>query len=91
MAAGALPPTMSEGQMKILNTIAELSGRTTTTVIRDSVVVEYSDDLPAKEMYNYLNQLHGLGYISIDTRAKGGVDFRLINVTTQGLCSSKFR
>ena len=59
---------ISEGQRKILNIIVELSGRTTTTVIRDSVVVEYSDDLPAKEVYNYLNQLHGLGYISIDTR-----------------------
>jgi Cdc6-like AAA superfamily ATPase len=93
MAAGALPPTMSEGQMKILNTIAELTGRTTTTVIRDSVVVvEYSNNaLSAKEVHNYINQLQGLGYISIDTRAKGGVDFRLINVTTQGLCSSKFR
>jgi hypothetical protein len=51
---------ISEGQRKILNIIVELSGRTTTTVIRDSVVVEYSDDLPAKEVYNYLNQLHGL-------------------------------
>jgi hypothetical protein len=59
---------ISEGQRKILNIIVELSGRTTTTVIRDSVVVEYSDDLRAKEVYNYLNQLHGLGYISIDTR-----------------------
>ena len=60
---------ISEGQRKILNIIVELSGRTTTTtVIRDSVVVEYSDDLPAKEVYNYLNQLHGLGCISIDTR-----------------------
>ena len=78
---------MSEGQRKILDIIAELSGLTTITIIRDSVVVEYSDDnhLPAKEVHNYINQLQGLGYISIDTRARGSVDFRLINMTTKGL------
>jgi Cdc6-like AAA superfamily ATPase len=86
-AAASPPATMSEGQRKTLNTIAELTGRTTTTVIRDSiVVVKYSNNaLSAKEVHNYINQLQGLGYISIDTRAKGGVDFRLINMTTQGL------
>ena len=42
--------------------MAELSGRSVTNSVRDTAVVEVSG-LPAEEVYDYLNQLEGLGYI----------------------------
>ena len=57
--------TMSEGQSSILSIIAALTGCTTSIPVRDSLVVEYSDeDIPAEEVHNYIKQLQGLGYIT---------------------------
>ena len=58
----SLPAGINEGQREILFIIAELSGRSVTNSIRDTAVVEVSG-LPAEEVYDYLNQLEGLGYI----------------------------
>jgi hypothetical protein len=58
----SLPAGINEGQREILFIIAELSGRSVTNSVRDTSVVEVSG-LPAEEVYDYLNQLEGLGYI----------------------------
>ena len=58
----SLPAGINEGQREILFIIAELSGRSVTNSLHDTAVVEVSS-LPAEEVYDYLNQLEGLGYI----------------------------
>jgi hypothetical protein len=77
---------MSEGQRDILNIIAELSGRTVSRSVIDTAVIERSA-LPAEEVRAYFGILEGLGYITIGIKVSG-VDFKLINMTKEGLVAS---
>jgi hypothetical protein len=45
---------MSEGLRNILNIIAELSGRTVSTSVRDIAVIQRSG-LPGEEVHNYFS------------------------------------
>jgi len=74
---------LSEGQRKILDIIAGLTGRTLSTSTMDAVVVDKSG-LPAEEVRNYLSQLDVLGYITIGIKVSGA-DYRMINMTKEGL------
>ena len=80
---------MGEGQRSILDIIAALTGRTTTVPVRGGLVVDYSNDnLPAEDVYNYINQLKVLGYISISHKVSGADFVRMINMTTEGVRAS---
>ena len=72
--------TMSEGLRKILDIIADGTGRNLSKSIPDTDVIEHSG-LPSEEVYSYLNQLEGLGFISIGIKW----DHRLVNITKDGL------
>ncbi len=74
---------LSEGQRKILDIIAGLTGRTLSTSTMDAVVVDESG-LPEEEVRNYLSQLDVLGYITIGIKVSGA-DYRMINMTIDGL------
>jgi hypothetical protein len=74
---------MNEGQKKILDIIAVLTGRTLSTSTMDAVVIDKSG-LSAEEVRNYLRQLEGLGYITIGIKVSGA-DYRMINMTKEGL------
>jgi hypothetical protein len=74
---------LSEGQRKILDIIADLTGRTLSTSTMDAVVIDKSG-LPEEEVRNYLGQLDGLGYITIGIKVSGA-DYRMINMTKEGL------
>jgi hypothetical protein len=71
-----LDMAMSEGQRNIPNIIAELSNRN-----------HFCSGLPAEEVRGYFDQLEGLDYISIGIKVLG-TDFRLINMTKEGLLAS---
>ena len=78
---------LSEGQRKILDIIAGLTGRTLSTSTMDAVVVVVVVDksgLPEEEVRNYLSQLDVLGYITIGIKVSGA-DYRMINMTIDGL------
>jgi hypothetical protein len=85
--APAASVPMSEGQRSVLDIIAALTGLSITISVRDGLVVAYSedDDLPAEDVYNYINQLQGLGYITISHKASGVGFVRVINMTIEGL------
>jgi hypothetical protein len=85
--APAASVPMSEGQRSVLDIIAALTGLSITISVRDGLVVAYSedDDLPAEDVYNYINQLQGLGYITISHKASGADFVRVINMTIEGL------
>ena len=68
----------------MLEIIAVLANRSIATSVHDTAVVELSG-LSTEEVYDYLNQLEGLGYIIIGVKASGAYDYRLINMTTEGL------
>ena len=74
---------LSEGQRKILDIIATLTGRTLSTSTIDAVVIDKSG-LPEEEVRNYLSQLDVLGYITIGIKVSGA-DYRMINMTKEGL------
>jgi DNA-binding IclR family transcriptional regulator len=78
--------TINEQQRGILDIIAVLANHSVTTSVRDSAVVQLTG-LPAEEVYDYLNQLEGLGYITIGVKARGA-DYRLTNMTWEGLSAS---
>jgi hypothetical protein len=75
--------SLSEGQRNILNLIAEMSGRTTSTSVRDEAIIKRSG-LPADEVRNYLYLLEGLELITIDIKASGA-DHRMVYMTQDGL------
>lgn len=75
--------SLSQGQRNILNLIAEMSGRTTSTYVRDDAIIKCSG-LPAEEVRNYLYLLEGLELITIDIKASG-VDHRMVHITKDGL------
>lgn len=75
--------SLSEGQRNILNLIAEMSGRTTSTSVRDDAIIKRSG-LPADEVRNYLYLLEGLELITIDIKASGA-DHRMVYMTKDGL------
>ncbi len=77
---------MSEGQRRILDIIADLPGRTVSTSVMDTAVL-WRSGLPEEKICNYLGQLGGLGYITIDIKVAGAY-FRLINMTKEGLQAS---
>ncbi len=77
---------ISEGARNILNIIAEGTERSLTTSINDTGVTRRSG-LPTEEVYKYLSQLEGIGYISI-SRGMSGADFRPILMTKEGLQAS---
>jgi hypothetical protein len=77
---------MSEGQRNILDIIAGLSNRTVTISVLDSAVIQRSG-LPVEEVRDYFDQLEGLDYIMIGIKVSG-TDFRLINMTKEGLLAS---
>lgn len=74
---------LDDDGIKILNIIAEKSGRSTNITIRDSAVIRDSG-LPFWEVWVHLNQLHSLGLIKYGMKV-AGVDFRIINITKEGL------
>jgi hypothetical protein len=74
---------LSEGQLKILNIVAEKTGRSLSKSVFDTAVIDDSG-LPADEVYTYLSQLQGLGLITIGMKVSGA-DFRTINITKEGL------
>jgi predicted transcriptional regulator len=75
--------SLSEGQRNILNLIAEMLGRTTSTSVRDEAIIKRSG-LPADEVRNYLYLLEGLELITIDIKASGA-DHRMVYMTKDGL------
>jgi hypothetical protein len=74
--------SLSEGQRNILNLIAEMSGRTTSTSVRDEAIIKRSG-LPVDEVRNYLYLLEGLELITIDIKASGA-DHRMVYMTKDG-------
>jgi hypothetical protein len=74
---------LSEGQRKILDIIAEKSDRNPNTSVIDTAVIQASG-VPADEVNAYLGQLDGLGLIKLGIKVSGA-DFRLINITKEGL------
>ncbi len=74
---------LSEVQLKILHIIAEKSARSPGRSVFDTAVINDSG-LPPDEVYTYVNQLEGLGLIKIE-RKVAGADYRLINITKEGL------
>ncbi|MFZ0512045.1 MAG: hypothetical protein WAM14_10595 [Candidatus Nitrosopolaris sp.] len=72
--------TMSEGLRKIRDIISDGTGRSLSKSISDTAVMERSG-LPSEEVSSYLNQLEGLGFISIGIKW----DHRLVNMTKDGL------
>jgi hypothetical protein len=74
---------LSEGQLKILNIIAENTIRNPTVSVHDTAIIRVSG-LPADEVRTYFGQLEGLGLITLGTKVSGA-DFRLVNITVEGL------
>ena len=62
---------LSEGQLKILNIVAEKTGHSNGL---DTAVIEDSG-LPVDEVNTYLSQLEGLGLIKIGMKVSGA-DYR---------------
>lgn len=75
--------SLSQGQRNILNLIAGMSGRTTSTSVRVNAIIKRSG-LPADEVRNYLYLLEGLELITIDIKASGA-DHRMGYMTKDGL------
>ena len=75
--------SLSQGQRNILNLIAEMSDRTTSTSVRDDAIIKRSG-LPADEVRNYLYLLEGLELITIDIKASRA-DHRMVCMTKDGL------
>ena len=71
---------LSEGQRKILDIIATLTGRTLSTSTMDAVVIDKSG-LPEEEVRNYLSQLDVLGYITIGIKVSGAA-WGLVGLTS---------
>ena len=71
---------LSEGQLKILNIVAEKTGHSNGL---DTAVIEDSG-LPVDEVNTYLSQLEGLGLIKIGMKVSGA-DYRTVRITKEGL------
>ncbi|MGA7367901.1 MAG: hypothetical protein WBX01_02140 [Nitrososphaeraceae archaeon] len=73
---------------KILNIIADRTENSINKSVIDLVVIQESG-LPESEARKYVNELEGLGIISIGLKVSGaeieGKPYRLINLTTKGL------
>jgi len=68
---------------KFLSLVAELSGRTISNSVFDSAIITRSG-LPAEDVRNYLNELEGLGFITMGIKVSGA-DFRTVNMIQLGL------
>ena len=75
--------SLSQRQRNILNLIAEMSGHTTSTSVRDNAIIIRSG-LPADEVRNYLYLLEGLELITTDIKASGA-GHRTVYMTKDGL------
>jgi len=75
--------SLSEGQRKVLEVLAEKSNRNPGMSVFDTAIVQESG-LPAHEVNTYLNQLEGLGLIILGMKA-AGANYRLVNITGNGL------
>jgi hypothetical protein len=74
---------LSEGQQRILDLIADRTNRNPSVSVHDTAIIRVSG-LPTDEVNNYLGQLEGLGLIKLGIKVSGA-DFRLINITREGL------
>jgi DNA-binding MarR family transcriptional regulator len=76
---------LSNGQQKILDIIAEKSGRIPNVDVFDAAVIQASG-LPQEEVNKYLSQLEGLGLIKTLFGSKpAGASVKLISITKEGL------
>jgi len=75
--------SLSEGQLRILNIVAEKSGRSVSTPVVDTAVIEASGLIP-EEVYLYLSQLDGLGLVKIGIKVSGA-EFRMVNIIKEDL------
>jgi DNA-binding IclR family transcriptional regulator len=74
-----------DGQLKILNIIAEKSGRSANVDVTDTAVIAASG-LPAEEVNKYLNQLDSLGLTKKPFGNRpAGASFSLRSITKEGL------
>lgn len=69
--------------MKVLLTIGDLVNNDTDVSLLDSAIFR-EVNLPKKQLDEYLNELNSLDLIKI-LRKPSGVDFRLLNITHNGL------
>lgn len=74
--------SLNEGQMKILNLIADKANGNINAGVYSNRIAEDSS-LPPREVNEYLSQLSGLGLITIGPKASGA-DFVLVNLTREG-------
>lgn len=75
--------SLSQGQQRILNIIAEKTEHNPGISVIDTAIVEASG-LPEDEVKTYLGQLSGLGFITLGIKVSGA-DYRMINITREGL------
>jgi DNA-binding IclR family transcriptional regulator len=80
--------SISKEMKNILSHIAEMSDGNTSNGVYDTALVTQSG-LPKEEVYKYLGQLESLDLIKIGVKGSG-VDFRIINITQNGLQNSSW-
>ena len=76
--------TLNTQLRDIITLIGDLTHNNVNVSLHDTAIIQRRPNVPANEMYNYLNQLESLGYIKID-RPMSGADFRLVNITKEDI------
>jgi hypothetical protein len=70
----------------VLNVVTEKTNRNVSWSVTDTVIIQAFEDnkMRADEAYRYPLQLEGLNLIKIGIKVSGS-DFRMINITKEGL------
>ena len=76
--------SMKDELRRILTIISDLTHNDINSNVKDTKIIA-EDNLQSKDVEKYLNELQSLGLIKEDSSKSDGLDYRLFQITREGI------
>jgi predicted transcriptional regulator len=75
---------MKDELRRILTIISDLTHNDINSSVKDTKIIVEAN-LQSEDVEKYLNELKSLGFVKEDSSRPAGVDYRLFNITDEGV------